>query len=115
MSDYQLKEFVCLCCGNCCRGDGIVRVRPAEANRIAAYLGLSVAEFYARFTREPDIPDEAASGVRWLVDKPGKGQECVFLEENRCGIHPVKPEKCRTFPLAWRTHDVLEYCAGLRD
>jgi Fe-S-cluster containining protein len=29
-------------------------------------------------------------------------------------IHPVKPLKCRTFPLAWRTPDVCEYCVGMK-
>ncbi|MCX7625520.1 MAG: YkgJ family cysteine cluster protein [Candidatus Sumerlaeaceae bacterium] len=114
MSDYQLREFVCLRCGNCCRGEGIVRVGLAEALRIADYLGVSVNEFFERYTKEPETRDDAAKGLRWLLNKPGSDQECIFLEENCCRIHTVKPEKCRTFPLAWRTRDVLTYCAGLR-
>ncbi len=112
--DYELKEFVCARCGNCCRGEGIVRIHPEEAQRICEFLGLSLDEFIASYTRVPDDPEDAARGVRWLLDKPGPLRECIFLEGNECRIHPVKPERCRTFPLAWRTPDILDYCVGMQ-
>jgi Fe-S-cluster containining protein len=31
-----------------------------------------------------------------------------------CRIHPVKPERCRTFPLTWRTPDIMDYCVGMQ-
>lgn len=111
---YELKEFVCARCGNCCRGEGIVRVTTAEAQAIAQYLGLTCEEFYERYTRDPEDPHDAEQGTRWLIDKPGPLRECIFLENNLCRIHPVKPERCRTFPLAWRTPDIMDYCVGMQ-
>ncbi|MGC8740784.1 MAG: YkgJ family cysteine cluster protein [Candidatus Sumerlaeaceae bacterium] len=113
-ANYELKEFVCARCGNCCRGEGIVRVKPDEAMSIAAFLGLSLDEFYAHFTRDPEDPGDAQQGIRWLIDKPGPLRECIFLDGNLCRVHPVKPERCRAFPLAWRTPDILDYCVGMQ-
>ena len=111
---YEIREFVCARCGNCCRGEGIVRVSREEAFAIAEFLRISLDEFYRAYTREPDDPAEREKGVRWLVDKEGEARECIFLSDNACVIHPVKPLKCRTFPLAWRTPDVCEYCVGMK-
>ena len=54
------------------------------------HLGLDAAAFRARYLD--------ASGDR-LIEGPSHG--CVFLEDGRetsCGIYPVRPEKCRTWP-----------------
>lgn len=111
---YTVSEFVCARCGNCCRGEGIVRATLAECRTIAAFLQMELDEFLARYTREPEDEEDRRCGVRWFVDKPGPDRECVFLENNLCRIHPVKPQRCRTFPLAWRTPDILEYCVGMQ-
>ncbi len=111
---YEIREFVCARCGNCCRGEGIVRVTPVEAQAIAQFLGLSLEEFTARYTRDAEAAADRDKGVRWLLDKPGPLQECIFLEDNLCRIHPVKPHRCRTFPLEWRTPDILDYCVGMQ-
>ena len=112
--EYQITPFVCAMCGNCCRGEGYVRIRSDEAPRIAAYLGLSLDDFLARYTRTPEIPSQAAAGDLWFIDKPGPEQECIFLENNLCAINPVKPEQCIGFPLKWRTPDIMEYCVGMQ-
>lgn len=50
-------EFHCRYCGACCRiKDGIVRVSDAEIARIAAFLGMSEADF---IEHETDVaPDQ---------------------------------------------------------
>ena len=83
----------CLLCGECCRRYQ-VRLDMAEAERIAAELGMSLQAFW----------DKYADG-RWpsqtsllLCQKDGC---CPFLQRSRegdyeiCGIHSFKPLSCR--------------------
>jgi Fe-S-cluster containining protein len=51
-----------------------------------------------------------------LILKSRDGGACVHLtEDNRCRIHPVKPEKCRTFPYAWVNADSESVCPALAE
>jgi uncharacterized protein len=99
-------------CGNCCRGEGFVRVTPAEIARIAGFLDVDPDEFRRAYTREPEIAEHSAAGDLWLTEK--HGLDCVFLEGNLCAINPVKPAQCHGFPLKWRTPDVMDYCVGMQ-
>jgi hypothetical protein len=84
-------RFRCRRSGNCCaRPEGVVRVGPADVERMARHLGLPEPAFRSRYV--------AASGDR-LAE--GLGGRCVFLEgggEARCGVYPVRPERCRSWP-----------------
>ena len=103
------NAFRCQGCGACCRiPNGIVRVSDGEISRIAGYLGVTEAEF---IEKETDVaPDR-----RGLVLKSRLDDSCVWLtEDNRCRIHPVKPDKCRSFPYEWTNRDSGEVCPGLR-
>ncbi len=84
-------RFECLPdCSACCElGSGFVFLTGQEAEAIAAHLNLSHAQFMDWFTRRVD--DRLA-----LMD--GEHGHCVFLEEHRCMIYPVRPRQCRTFP-----------------
>lgn len=99
------RRFHCRCCGACCRiKDGIVRVSDAEIARIAAYLGMDESSFIANET-------EVAPDRKGLVLKSRPDGACAYLDENnRCRINPVKPDKCRTFPLEWRNPDSHLVC-----
>ncbi|MGI8905247.1 MAG: YkgJ family cysteine cluster protein [Candidatus Sumerlaeaceae bacterium] len=115
MSDsYNITEFSCAMCGNCCRGEGYVRVTPEDIGQMAALLKISVAEFQSRYTRTPEITDHSSAGDLWLLDKPGPEMDCIFLENNRCQVHASKPVQCIGFPLKWRTPDVTDYCVGMQ-
>ena len=81
---------------------------------MAQLLNMSVVEFHAKFTRAPEIPEHAAGGDFWLIDKPGPEMECIFLEGNACRVHAAKPVQCIGFPLKWRTPDVMDYCVGMQ-
>jgi len=89
-ADFPFR-FACRRSGNCCaRPEGVVRVDPEDARRIAAHLDMPEAAFRSRFV--------AATGDRLAT---GPGERCVFLEDGRetaCGIYPVRPERCRTWP-----------------
>lgn len=106
-------RFACTACGNCCRHHGeyaFVYLKDHEAEAIAGHLQLDLATFLARYCRHDD---------GWLslrMDDPA----CPFLTaEGRCGVYPVRPVQCRTWPFweqtlveeAWRS-DVLATCPG---
>ena len=103
------QKFVCRRCGACCRTkDGIVRVSDAEIARIAAFLGMSEADFIANET-------ELAPDRRGLVLKSRADGSCAYLSpENLCLVNPVKPDKCRTFPFEWVNPDSDSVCPALR-
>ena len=101
-------EFNCRMCGACCRiKDGIVRVSDVEIARIAAFLGMDEAEFIAHET-------EVAPDRKSLILKSRPDGSCAYLtEDNLCRINPVKPEKCRTFPIEWTNPDSSSVCSAL--
>ena len=103
------EGFQCRCCGACCRiKDGIVRVSPDEIARIAAFLGMSEADFIANEA-------ELAPDRKGLILRSHPDGACVYLtDDNLCRINPVKPDKCRTFPYDWVNDDSDEVCPGLR-
>ncbi|HEY8378462.1 MAG TPA: YkgJ family cysteine cluster protein [Nannocystis sp.] len=106
---YEVSEFECHRCGNCCRGDGDVVLTEADIAGLSAYLGQSVPAFLASTTRRRE------DGATCLIDQGDALRSCVFLQpDNTCRVHAVKPEQCRGFPMKWRPPDVLEICAGLR-
>jgi uncharacterized protein len=59
--------------------------------RISEHLGMDIHAFcttYLSYDEEDDM---------WFVHvKPGGA--CVFLRDERCSIHEVKPLQCRTYP-----------------
>lgn len=111
---YEIEEFACARCGNCCRGDGYVRCTPADIDAMAGHLQISRDEFISRYTRTPEIAEQARCGDLWLLDKPGPEQECIMLEGNLCRVHLAKPRQCVGFPMKWRTPDIMDYCEGMK-
>ncbi|MBO6067158.1 MAG: YkgJ family cysteine cluster protein [Kiritimatiellae bacterium] len=109
MGKVAREGFRCRGCGACCRiRDGIVRVSDAEIARIAAFLGVSEAEFIDRET-------EVAPDRKGLMLKSLGDGACAWLSgDNRCRIHPVKPDKCRTFPFEWTNPDSATVCPCLK-
>jgi len=90
-------RFKCTQCGACCTGaPGFVWVGEQELRRIAEFLGLSRQEVMKRYVRRI----RTRLSLRELPDG-----DCVFLERPsmRCGIYPVRPVQCRTWPF-WRSN-----------
>ncbi len=103
------KSFQCLRCGNCCRWPGYVRVNEEECAAIAAYLGMPVLEFTARYTI-------LTSDRRMLSLIENAAGECIFYDNDPpgCRIDPVKPTQCREFPLYWNFPGWEKECAAGR-
>ena len=84
-----------------------MRVSDAEIARIAAFLGMSEADFIANET-------EVAPDRKGLMLKSMPDGACAYLDaDNLCRINPVKPDKCRTFPLEWTNPDSREVCPAI--
>ena len=108
--------FTCTACGNCCKSHGEyshVYLREEEVVAIADHLGRDPAEFL----REELVVEDG-----WITLQPDLPQ-CQFLtDEGRCGIYPVRPVQCRTWPFwdvnlkepVWRG-EVNAICPGSRD
>ncbi len=99
-------------CSKCCEiNGGYVFVNEQNIREIAKYLKRSEAEIRAHYTFE-------AKGMRSLRDRDG--QACIFLEEGKCRIYPVRPLQCRTYPF-WpqnvkserRWQQVTDDCPGI--
>lgn len=84
-------RFTCTMCGKCCTGDpGFVWVTDEEVAALAKFVGDSVAEFRAVYTRQ-------ARGRRTLKEKANG--DCVFYDRAKgCTVYPVRPAQCRTWP-----------------
>jgi Fe-S-cluster containining protein len=84
-------EFECVSgCSNCCRlSDGFVFLTEKEVENIAAYLQKSADDIYRWFIKRLDER-------LCLVD--GEDEHCIFLENDRCIIYPVRPQQCRDYP-----------------
>lgn len=101
-----MSEFECERCGDCCRWSGYVYITEDDVKRIARYLSLSEFNFvnmYAEISQRPR-----------LNLKMRDAGECIFLRENSCSIHPVKPKHCVDFPNVWRIKELESFCRGQR-
>lgn len=91
----QLKEILriaepCDRCGKCCMfGSGFLA--GDDVKRIAKYLKITEEELKEKYLEEAEMFNRTM--LRPKFEKPyGK---CIFLEEQSCIVHPVKPVHCR--------------------
>jgi Fe-S-cluster containining protein len=80
--------FQCQQCGDCCAGRGGIFVRPEEVAAMAAFLKMDEEEFRSRYL------ESSSMGTRLGISDGF----CVFMEDHRCRVHPVKPFICRQWP-----------------
>jgi hypothetical protein len=95
--------YECQRCTACCRWPGQVRLTDEEITRLAAFKGMSEADFIQQFTR-----------LRWdrgglaLQEKQDGG--CIFLDGDDCSVQSVKPQQCRDFPNLWNFPGFQQAC-----
>jgi Fe-S-cluster containining protein len=75
--------FKCNNCGVCCR------IQPPEVD-LNEQKAIE-AKGYKKFLTEQD-----EAGLRWV--KRNKDGSCIFLENNKCKIYPVRPTICKLEP-----------------
>lgn len=81
--------FECCQCGECCKGYGGTFVTESDILAIAEYIGTSADDFISEYG------SPSGSGV---VLVQGEDGYCIFAEQGRCIIHPVKPRMCKAWP-----------------
>jgi hypothetical protein len=82
--------FTCTRCCRCCSGPpGYVWVTPLETARMAAFLGISDAQFGQLYCRD--------AWLRVSLKERANG-DCIFLMPQGCAVYDVRPIQCRTFP-----------------
>ncbi|MGE4553462.1 MAG: YkgJ family cysteine cluster protein [Desulfovibrionaceae bacterium] len=82
--------FECRRCGHCCQGEGGIVLTPKDQTRLAAHLGLSVAQTLAAYA--------VANGAKPHV-RTGDDGFCIFFREGEgCLVHPARPDVCRAWP-----------------
>lgn len=104
-------KFTCTQCGNCCTGaPGYVWISKEEIIRLAEHLGISPEETVERYCRKIN----GKFSLRERRNSSGS-YDCIFLKEEKvlgksagggkvvhtrqtCGVYPVRPLQCRTWP-----------------
>ncbi|NOX15586.1 MAG: YkgJ family cysteine cluster protein [Epsilonproteobacteria bacterium] len=112
---YAFETNACeKCAGNCCIGEsGYIWVTPVQMQNIANFLNLEIEKFYEKYIKKVKYKYSLKE-----IEYNG-GFKCVFFEEKRrsCGIYPVRPEQCKTFPF-WEhfktnINEVEDECPGI--
>lgn len=129
-------KFECTQCGACCRqNELLVTLTARDAYSLASALGLSAenllraVDFYVlkKDDKSPEgllhIPQvKTEKGPAYLALRKLEDGSCIFLKDDLCMIHIVRPSVCRSFPfvfrrksgeLTWGLSAMKEICPGL--
>ena len=98
--------YRCERCTNCCRWPGVVKIDLEEIPAIAAFVGMSEADFIEHHTRLR--PDRRGLSLLERAD-----HSCEWLDGADCRLQPVKPRQCRAFPNEWNFPGWREKCAAI--
>lgn len=96
--------FTCDRCSRCCRSHRVPLTQADVVRLEAGPLPLSeFTEFLSpdevEMGGEPESFARLREGRRVLVLRhAGPTQGCVFLNENGCAVHDLRPSSCRTYP-----------------
>ena len=91
-------RFKCLNCEDSCCSKKTVALTHKDLIRIGSYIENNVFD-YVVF-----IPELQGSGVvkgdkyNGVMVLKRENNDCVFLKDNKCQIHPVRPLACRMYP-----------------
>ena len=88
----------CTVCANCCRV-ATVRLRQRDVERMARFLGLTLAAFREQYTAESD--------EEGLILRRGPSG-CIFLSGTACQVYEARPGTCQDFPHLVRGAGSLE-------
>jgi Fe-S-cluster containining protein len=101
-------SFSCTCSGNCCTGGpGYVWMSDEEVDRLAEHLKLTRAQTLKQYCRtlgnrislKENRTAEGNYDCVFLTELPAeRGRGKVNVKRRVCGIYPVRPLQCRTWP-----------------
>ena len=103
--------FACRRCGDCCKGYGGTYLTEVDMDRISGFLGMH---------RDRFLQDACQMSAGKPVIAQAESGYCILWDQ-KCTIHPVKPEMCRRWPFVksllidtanWRA--MADTCPGMR-
>jgi|UniRef100_A0A7V4JRB3 Fe-S-cluster containining protein len=110
-----MKKFKCKRCGSCCKGESTVSLSKKDILKIAQFLNLSEKDFLELYTVKKG---------KFRIEMKVKDEFCIFFDKEKrgCKIHPVKPEKCKEWPLVSAIFEdeenfkiIQNSCLGLKE
>jgi len=90
---FKKNLFACTMCGNCCRLR-IIQITEEDIKRMEKE---GLKDFHVKSGNE-----------YWMRRENGR---CVYLKDDKCSIHKIRPQICRNFPFFKRFG--LEYCRAV--
>ncbi|MFW9975744.1 MAG: YkgJ family cysteine cluster protein [Candidatus Thorarchaeota archaeon] len=133
--DKNRIRFECTRCGACCREDSLlVTVTGRDICQLSIGLNLRASEviraldFYLVESNESpeglrDVPAvNTEQGPAYIALRKLENGDCVFLKDNLCMIHVIRPMVCMSFPFTfseegnnktWGLSAKKEICPGL--
>jgi Fe-S-cluster containining protein len=85
----EIEERIdCTQCANCCKSASVT-IGDRDVERLARYLGTTLAKFLADYTT---VSEEEGRILR----RTETG--CTFLEGNLCTVYDARPDTCQRFP-----------------
>ena len=113
--NYSFNPNACEeCGGNCCTGEsGYIFLNAKEMEAIAQFKELSMNELKEQYLFK--------KGYKYSIKENviNNSHDCIFFDRkiNGCGIYPVRPTQCRTFPFwsYFKTHEdeLRAECPGI--
>lgn len=98
--------YVCQRCTACCKWPGDVILEKEEAEKIAAFLKMEVADFIQQHTHLSENRKHLS-----LMENPD--HSCVWLEGKDCALQEVKPIQCAGFPNTWNFPGWRKWCEAV--
>ena len=103
--ENELLSFIevvkdCKQCGECCKNKKIC-LTLTEVGKIEEFT----KKPYKSFAKV--VYQSVGSFKLPQIVLKRRGEDCWFLKDGKCGIHPVKPLQCRTYPVLFN-HVILE-------
>ena len=93
----------CKKCGRCCKNGSGFLVKD-DAENISAFLGITPEKLKQDFLEKVRLFEKA----RYRPKLKPNGN-CVFLQANRCSIHPVKPYQCKVSIMDQHSKDLNDW------
>ena len=134
-NDGQI-QFECTKCGACCRENSLlVTVTGRDIVRISTGLDLTSSEVIRALDFYLSADNESSQGLRdfpavntekgsaYVALKKLENGDCVFLKDNLCMIHVIRPAVCMSFPfvfskdrarMSWGLSAMKHICPGLQ-
>lgn len=93
--------FECNKCGDCCKWEGHIYLKSDDVKKLSDFLHITINNFLSKYAKDV--------GGRMALKDKDENSECVFLKNNICEVHGVRPRQCDEYPVQYDKR-----CPGFR-